>query len=111
MNRDFEEQLRRALCQVDPPEGFAERILERVDRRRSERRIWHSAIAAGLALLLSAGGIGMEYRRHEHRQAEQTKRQVVFALSLAAQKVGRVNARLQQSAPQLEVGGNEGGRL
>jgi len=111
MSREFEEQLRRALCRVDVPEGFAERVLGRVNHRRSARRIWYSAIAAGMALVLSASGVAVEYRRHEHQAAEQTKRQVVFAFSLAAQKVRQVNTRLEQSAAEIEAGRNEGGRL
>ncbi len=35
MNEDFENQLRRALRPVDPPEGFAERVLRQLPPRRA----------------------------------------------------------------------------
>ncbi len=110
MSHNFEDQLRQALCHVEPPEGFAERVLAKVNRGRSERRIWYGSIAAGLALMLSLGGLALD-QREQRRRAELTERQVVFALSLAADKVNHVNTRLQRSAPHLEITQSKEGTL
>lgn len=110
MSHNFEQQLRQALCHLDPPEGFAERVLDKVSRERSERRIWYGSVAAGLALMLSLGGLALDHRE-QRRRAELTERQVVFALSLAAEKVDHVSTRLQRSAPHLEIVQSKEGRL
>jgi hypothetical protein len=110
MNDSFDEELRRELARVEPPDGFADRVMANLPETHGRRRYWLAAVAAGLAVLFTAGGL--EQSRREHQvQAERTQRQVVFALSLAAEKLDHVNARLQRSAPDLTIEGEERGRL
>ncbi len=91
----LEEQLRRALQRVDPPPGFAERVLERASsqaeapgwwRRFTEvflapRRRWAAAAVAGLVIL---AGIG--YERQMRRQGELAREQVLEALEITAEQ-------------------------
>jgi hypothetical protein len=91
--------------------------MTRLPDKRGRRVSWIGAIAAGIALLATFGG--MEHNRREHRlqaqHAEQTQRQVLFALSLASEKLdhamNRANLRLQRSAPDVVIGVDERGRL
>ncbi len=115
MNSSFEEDIRRALTRVDPPRGFAERVMRKTAPvRLRSGRYWIGAVAAGFAALAILGGV--EQNQHERRmQAEQAQRQVVFALALASEKMDhamqRANLRLQQTAPSVTIGGGERGRL
>jgi hypothetical protein len=104
MSDPIEDELRRALKTVDPPEGFADRVMARIPERRPRpaQRLWYGAIAAGLALLLALGGFEHNKKQQQTR-AEQTGRQVIFALALVADKLDRVNERLQKSAPDLKA--------
>lgn len=114
MNSSFERDLRKALARVDPPAGFAERVMADLPASGGRSRYWFGAVAAGLALLFTLGGV--EQNRREHRmQAEEAQRQMVFGLSLAAEKLdhvlNHVNVRLQRSAPDVTIGSGEKGRL
>lgn len=114
MRDSLEHDLRRALKRVEPPAGFADRVMTRLPERRFGSRWLVGAVAAGLAIISTVGGI--EHHRHERRvEAERTERQVAFALSLASEKLdhamNRVNVRLRRSAPDITIGGGERGRL
>ena len=59
----FEDQLRESLRRVAPPAGLEQRILARVEARSQARssfarRRW-LAMAASVALVVSAGGYGL----------------------------------------------------
>jgi hypothetical protein len=110
MSHSFDQDLRRALNRIEPPEGFADRVMANLPHGHGRSRYWLGAVAAGLALLFTAGGLEQNHREHRV-QAERTQRQVVFALSLAAKKLDHVNARLQRSAPDLTIESDERGRL
>ncbi|MCU1295338.1 MAG: hypothetical protein JWP08_4188 [Bryobacterales bacterium] len=110
MNGSFDQKLRRELARVAPPAGFADRVMANLPEGRGRGRFWLGAVAAGLAVLFTVGGIEQNHREHR-MQAERTQRQVVFALFLAAEKLDHVNARLQRSAPDLTIEGDERGRL
>ena len=66
---EFEGQLGSALGRLEAPEGFADRVMRRVEAR--ERRPvapWRMAIAA--ALLVCVAGAGYQgYERHEAAEA------------------------------------------
>ncbi len=121
MNSDFERDLQRALRRVEPPDGFAERVMlavpnaVRTSRRHWRGRYWFGALAAGLALVATLASIEQQQRRERQVRAEQAQRQVIFALSLASEKLNRAmsqaNFRLQRSAPEVVIGGDERGRL
>jgi hypothetical protein len=112
MNGHLEEELRQALGRREAPAGFTERVMARIPKRRASvmRTFWYPALAAALAILFTFAGI--EQIRHQKRlRAEETQRQVVYALQLTAEKLDRVNARLQKSAPELRFEEREGEQL
>ena len=110
MSSSFDGDLRRELARVEPPDGFADRVMANLPEGHSRRRYWLGAVAAGLGVLFTVGSLEQAHREHR-LQAERTQRQVVFALSLTAEKLDHVNARLQRSAPDLTIEGDERGRL
>jgi len=75
---ELEQELRSVLRRVEPPPGFAARV---VARTPSHSRGW---VAAGMAacLLLSAGGFG--YRQYEGRKA---KDELLLAIGIAGSKL------------------------
>ena len=98
----FDARLRAALRRQEPPEGFAERTLERLARGerppsprssapRAGRTRW---LAAAAAVLLLLGGTA-EWFRAEQRRAAQAKREVELGLRLASEKIHEVQVRLQ----------------
>ncbi len=101
MIRSFDEQLKHAIARVEPPDGFAERVLQAF-RKRTHRKMGYSMAAAGLTVLLAVGGIEVNHVER-HRRAERTEHQAIFALSLTAEKVNQINMRLQKSARTLEI--------
>lgn len=98
MNPELENRLRQALRPVDPPEGFAARVLARVaaqNRPRSERRPAERgrprrlgfvplALAAALAAALV---IGIRWHEQRELQGLEARRQLIEALRVTSQKL------------------------
>lgn len=101
MSDFFDEALRKALERKAAPEGFAERVAERLHGRERAQPLWYSAVAAAIALLLVFAGMAQRWERE--RAAQKTEQQVVFAIALAMEKFDHVNQRLQKTAPRVEV--------
>jgi hypothetical protein len=114
---DMNDELRRALRRVEPPAGFAERVLERAARgdapataaRHDTARallrgpMLRWAAAAALAIAVTGGGV---WYRAEQRQAqgEDARRQVLIGLRIASDKLQsvqlKVNPRISQRRAQ-----------
>jgi hypothetical protein len=114
---DMNDDLRRTLRRVEPPAGFAERVLERAAggdapataARHERSRVllrdpmvrW--ATAAALAIAVTSGGV---WYRAEQRQAqgEEARRQVLIGLRIASDKLQsvqlKVNPRINQHRAQ-----------
>lgn len=104
-----DDDLRRALERVDPPEGFADRVVQRALASPKQPKApkaggttagatpikW--AIAATL-VLATAGGGGVWYRAEERRreQGEEAKRQVLVSLSIAGGKLKSIETRINR---------------
>ena len=103
---DFEDSLKRSLGRVQAPEGFADRVMARIEAEFARsagtpvrvmaskparvRRWFPAAIAAGL--ILSAGG----WRYHEFRQGQRAKEQLLVALQITSSKLGLVENKIGQ---------------
>ena len=88
--------------------------MAKLPERRGHGRYWFGAVAAGLAVLFTIGGVE-QFHREQRLQAERAQQQVVFGLSLAAEKLdhvlNHVNVRLRQTAPDVTIEGGKRGRL
>jgi len=106
----LEQSLTAALERVDPPEGFADRVMARTEPsgsapakviRMKPRRVWASgAIAA--AVLVGAFTGEEVHLRHQRERAELAQRQFETAMRITDQTLERVRQQLQQAG--LSVG-------
>lgn len=97
--KNLEENLRQALGRVEPPAGFADRVLVRVAREQNPRRtrsnFWLSlfgmgglrwAAASALCVLVAASGALYE-RDVQRRRGEAAKEQLMVALRITGSKL------------------------
>ena len=119
MNEDFENQLRRALRPVDPPEGFAERVMRALPEWRTSAKVvtlqvarparhpglWRristpAALAASLVVAVLAGRqVGIERERDEQRAGLEASRELMQALRVTSQKLDLAYEAVQRPAP------------
>jgi len=100
------DELKRALRRVDPPAGFADRVLQRAATKppqaaKSGATTAPSRFRAPLrwamaATLVAAAGGGLWYRAEERRKqdGEQAKQQVLYSLGLAGSKLRSVEMKV-----------------
>ena len=97
MNR-LEEELRKALQRVEPPKGFAERVLARAasesrPQRTKPHRLfgWFGASrirwATACALCVVLATSGVLYHREHTRKGEEAKEQLMLALRITGSKL------------------------
>ncbi len=95
----FEKELREAMGRVEPPAGFAGRVLARVAAEQAKpgllERMWTAvsmprirlaAVAAAMCLVVFAG-IGFQREARRRAEGEKAKQQVMMALEITAQKM------------------------
>jgi len=100
-----EDALRRALRSVDPPAGFADRVIQRAASRagRTERPVRAAVVvslarwATAAALVLAVSG-GLWYRAEERRRerGEEARRQVLLSLEITGAKLRAVQMKLNR---------------
>jgi len=112
----FERELTRAMRRVDPPEGFADRVMGRADApsvaARSKvmakvipmpRRMQAWAGGAVAATLLASMYFGEQtHLRHQRERAQLAQRQFDTAMRITDQTLEHVRLQLQQAG--VEVG-------
>ena len=106
--KPLDDELRSLLKRQEPPEGFTERVLGRLEgaagERNSTRRpapLWWRrpvlrwvAVAAAACLLAVLGVARYQHQRRVRAQAEQASRQAVWALTFASTEL---NTALEQA--------------
>ena len=95
----FEQRLREALKRQDPPEGFAERVLQRATQSPHRRRppVW--LMAASILGLLVPPGLGYRaYQAHKRSQIKEAQAQMVLALQVTSQKINLAFKHLQSES-------------
>jgi hypothetical protein len=111
---EFERQLTHALRQVDPPAGFADRILARAESPAepqtptrakvvampSRLRLWTSGALAA-TLLVAAVLTQQTHERHERERAEVAQQQFDAAMRITDQTLEHVRQQLQQAGVQI----------
>lgn len=97
--RRFEDDLRRAMGRVEPPLGFAERVLARARQQEAARQpkhsVWYSPfmrMAAAAAFVAAVTVGGLQYQRY--REGIEAKEKVMFAMQLAGGKLHSVQSRV-----------------
>ena len=97
----LEQDLKHVLRRQPPPEGFAARVLERIEREQSPRpKRWWRAVAASLTLTALLGGWAA-HTVHERREGERAREQVLLALKIAGDKVRYAQQEVR------DIGSNE----
>jgi hypothetical protein len=105
-HNELHDALRRAFRQVDPPPGFAERVLQRTSQGAVPKSIGRGAWlrwATAAALAITASG-GLWYRAEERRrtQGEEARRQVLLSLQITGSRLREVQMKInrqQESRP------------
>lgn len=92
MNIDAE--LHRALERTSAPEGFADRVLARLDKKETPRRLhWPGGstlrrIAAAVVLTAALGGLtAHQIVEHRRTEGERARRELMTALHIASAKM------------------------
>jgi len=102
MNR-LEDELRNAMRREDPPEGFAGRVLARVQENRHSAwtgiftsRVLRWALAGTMCLALTVAGIEYKRAQDERARGEAAKQQLMLALRITADKLLLAQEKVQQ---------------
>ncbi|MFB3923410.1 MAG: hypothetical protein ACE145_16945 [Terriglobia bacterium] len=109
--KDLENGLRKALERREPPDGFAEKVLARVEASPTRGRGWREALrafvrvpslrwaAAGAVacLLVALGTLHYRHVQRERAAGEAAKAQVMQALHVASSKLNVAMKKVQQA--------------
>lgn len=97
----LESHLREALRRQDPPEGFAERVIQRAQRPPRRRRPPQWLVAASILGLLIPMGWGYRaYQDHRRAEAARAQAQLILALQITSQKLDLAFRHLQTDPEQ-----------
>ena len=110
MSDELEQELKEALKRVPAPDGFADRVMERVGAEQQRLRVmpfrvapvWQAAIAAVVLISLSLGGVGLWQRQQERRKAEIVQRQFEVAMRVTGKTLDDVGARVSRAGMKVE---------
>ena len=90
----MDNELTRALRRVDPPAGFAERVLQRSVVEAAQKRVppavhgvFRWAIAATVIAAIGGGGLWFRAEGQRRVQGEEARRQVLVSLNIAGSKL------------------------
>jgi hypothetical protein len=93
-----EDDLRNALQRKQPRDGFAARVLARLDEAPPAPRVpwyaWRAALALLCLLVFAAAAWRYQQIRRERLQAEAARDQLMLALELTAGKLKSARARI-----------------
>lgn len=113
MSDEFEQELKEGLGRVPAPEGFADRVMERVARKerlgirvmpQRVSYVWQMTVAA-MVLLAVLFGVGeMAHRREERRRAEVVQRQFDVAMRVTGKTLNGVGERISKAGMKDERG-------
>jgi negative regulator of sigma E activity len=92
----FEDDLKKALARVEPPEGFTERLAARIaalPRRNRPTLYWRwAAIAATVTVLFSS----LAYQHQRQVQGEAAKEKLLVALRITSSKLQHTQQRIEE---------------
>ncbi len=119
MNEEFENRLRRAMRPVDPPQGFAERVLRALPERAAPANVvplnivrnaapvsaWRrfsvpAALAASLLIAVFTGQqVATLHAEREEQAGLAASRELMQALRVTSQKLDLAYEAVQRPAP------------
>ena len=111
MRDELEQELKQGLWRVPAPEGFADRVMERVAQREQRRLrvmpqrispVWQAGIAAMLLISILFGAAEMVHRRQERRQAEIVQHQFDVAMRVTGRTLDGVGERIRRAGMKQE---------
>lgn len=102
---EMEESLRRNLRLREPSEGFAERLMVRLPKQETRRRViawpqWKMAVAASLIAAAAVGG----YAHHRQVEGERAREQVLLALRITHSTLDAVQQKIGTQQDQTGTG-------
>src|SRR5258708_38406902 len=94
---DLEHHVRSALARKEPPPGFAERVLARIEQGKSRRSFWKPWAAGCLAASLLAGAFGLKQfeNRRDREQGQTARAQLLQALEITSSKLKRIQKKIE----------------
>lgn len=106
---EFEQYLTHAMQRVDPPDGFAERTLARIESSTPVRgkvitmapraRFWASGAIA--AALLAGVFSEQTYVRHQREQSERAQRQFEAGIRITDKALEHTRAQLERAGVRI----------
>jgi hypothetical protein len=100
----LENNLKTALRRRNAPDGFAERVMERISRAPEPQSVsaalsrkWMAVAAAGLIAIMSAGVWEYGYAQQRRAQAEQATAELVYALQVTSAKLNFTKEKLEKT--------------
>jgi hypothetical protein len=100
-----DDDLKQALRRVEPPDGFDQRVLARLEPSRQHRRTaprftaW--VTAAGLSFA-SLGGIAIYQHQLEQRKGMEARDQLMLALRITGKKLDAVRSTINNEEGQKQ---------
>jgi len=108
---ELEQELRQRLKRVPAPEGFVDRVMERVAQKEQRRfrvmpqrisPVWQTAIAATLLISVLFGAGELVHRQQERRQAEIVQQQFDVAMRVTGRTLDGVGERISRAGMKQE---------
>jgi|HigsolmetaAR201D_1030396.scaffolds.fasta_scaffold13044_3 hypothetical protein len=97
MKESLENELRLALQRHDPPEGFAERVLDKISRPKRAPRTFPGRwmIAAAAAALCIVVALGAYKAHHDRVRGEAARDQLMLAMQITGAKLRVVQEKVR----------------
>jgi hypothetical protein len=99
------DELRRAVRRVEPPAGFADRVLRAAKAEPvspkpavAPKALWRAkagwAVAATLMIATLGGGVWYRAEERRKQEGEEAKRQVLLSLNIAGSKLRSIEMKV-----------------
>jgi hypothetical protein len=108
---ELEQELKESLRLVAAPEGFVDRVMERVAKKEQRRfrvmpqrisHVWQTAIAAMLLMSVLFGAGELVHRQQERRKAELVQHQFDVAMRVTGRTLDGVGERISRAGTKQE---------
>jgi hypothetical protein len=105
MSDPIDKHLGEALKRPEAPRRLVTGVMAKVENAsRPAKTLWYCLLAAAVALVFVFTGVDHNKREAEKQvSAQQSQRQVLYALALTVDKLNRINGHLQGSAADVRL--------